>query len=206
MLSSPAMSEVAVAIRTLVALTFLTAAYGKVRHWAVFQGVIANYRLLPEVLVAPVAYLLPPVEALLGTALLLSVGSPWPEAAAGALLLLFAAAMGINIGRGRRHIDCGCFQSALKQSLSWKLVMRNVVLSLLLGGAALTGGLPGDLFMLVNGLLVGGVLFIILQSLTLLWSIVPAWRRDFHDASAHETHAGVPHADDAAAQQAGAGT
>jgi hypothetical protein len=195
------MSEVAVAIRTLVALIFLTAAYGKARHWAVFQGVIANYRLLPEVLVAPVAYLLPPVEALLGTALLMSVGSPWPEAAAASLLVLFAIAMGINIARGRRHIDCGCFQSALKQSLSWKLVMRNVVLSPLLGVAALAGGLPGDLFMLVNGFLVGGVLFIILQSLTLLWSIVPAWRRDFHDASAHAAHA----ADDAA-QHAGAGT
>jgi uncharacterized membrane protein YphA (DoxX/SURF4 family) len=200
MLSSPAMPEVALAVRTLVALIFLTAAYGKLRHWTVFQGVIANYRLLPELLVAPVAYLLPPVEAVLGAALLLGLGSPWSEGVAASLLLLFAVAMGINIGRGRRHIDCGCFQSALKQSLSWKLVMRNVLLSLLLGVAALSGGLPRDLFMLVNGLLVGTVLFVILQSLTLLWSIVPAWRRDFHDASAHDGHA------DPAAQHAGAGT
>jgi hypothetical protein len=195
------MLEVALAVRTLVALIFLTAAYGKLRHWQVFQGVIANYRLLPEVLVAPVAYLLPPAEAFLGTALLLSLGSPWPEAAAASLLLLFALAMGINIGRGRRHIDCGCFQSALKQSLSWKLVIRNVVLSLLLGVVAFDGGLPDGLFMLVNGWLVGGVLFVILQSLILLWSIVPAWRRDFHDASDHDAHA-----DDPAARHAGAGT
>ncbi len=184
------MPEAAFAVRTLVALIFLTAAYGKLRHWAVFQGVIANYRLLPQVLVAPVAYLLPPVEVLLGAALLLGLGSPWPEFVAASLLMLFALAMGINIARGRRHIDCGCFQSALKQTLSWKLVIRNVVLSLLLGAAALSPGLPGDLFMLVNGLLAGGVLFIILQSLTLLWSIIPAWRRDFHDASAHDAHAG----------------
>lgn len=195
--ASPAMPVAALGVRTLVALIFLTAACGKLRHWLVFQGVIANYRLLPEALVAPVAYLLPPVEALLGTALLLGLGSPWPEAAAASLLVLFAAAMGINIGRGRRHIDCGCFQSALKQSLSWKLVIRNVVLSLLLGVAAYTKGLPGDLYMLVNGLLTGGVLFIILQSLTLLWSIVPAWRRDFHDASDHDSHD---------SQQAGVGT
>jgi uncharacterized membrane protein YphA (DoxX/SURF4 family) len=205
------MSEVALGVRTLVALIFLTAAYGKLRHGAAFQGVIANYRLLPEALVAPVAYLLPPVEALLGTGLLLGLGSPWPEAAAASLLVLFAVAMGINIGRGRRHIDCGCFQSALKQSLSWKLVVRNIVLSLLLGVAALARGLPGDLFMLVNGFLAGGVLFIILQSLTLLWSIVPAWRRDFNDASAHDphanhAHANHAHADDAAAQHAGART
>ena len=184
------MPEAALAVRSLVALIFLTAAYGKLRHWAVFQGVIANYRLLPEVLVAPVAYLLPPVEVLLGAALLPGLGSPWPDYVAATLLMLFALAMGMNIARGRRHIDCGCFQSALKQTLSWKLVIRNVVLSLLLGAAALSTGLPGDLFMLVNGLLVGGVLFVILQSFTLLWSIVPAWRRDFRDASVHDAHAG----------------
>ena len=46
--------------------------------------------------------------------------------------------MGINLRRGRRHIDCGCFQSALKQTLSWTLVMRNVVLALLMAVALLS--------------------------------------------------------------------
>ena len=196
---SPAMSEVALAIRVLVSLVFLTAAYGKLRHWAVFQGVVANYRLLPQGLVAPVAYALPPIEALLGAALLLGLGSPWPELTAAALLLLFALAMGINIARGRRHIDCGCFQSALKQTLNWTMAIRNIVLSLLLGLAITSLGTPNDLFALVNGWLVGGVLFIILQSLNILWSIVPAWRRfsrngaapeaATHEAGAHEAEA-----------------
>jgi uncharacterized membrane protein YphA (DoxX/SURF4 family) len=135
---SPAFSEVQIAVRTLIALVYLAAAIGKMRHWAVFRGVVANYRLLPEVLVAPFAYLLPPFEALLGAMLLLGLLSPWAEAAAAALLLLFACAMAINIKRGRRHIDCGCFQSALKQTLSWVLVARNGTLALLLGLASLT--------------------------------------------------------------------
>ena len=177
MQTPPAMAEVGLAIRVLLSLVFLTAAYGKLRHWTVFQGVVANYRLLPQELVAPVAYLLPPVEALLGAGLLLGLGSPWPELGAAALLLLFAWAMGLNVHRGRRHIDCGCFQSALKQSLSWKLVIRNIALSMLLGVSLLTRTAPDDVFAVVNAGLVGGVLFIILQSLTLLWSIDPAWRR-----------------------------
>jgi Methylamine utilisation protein MauE len=176
MQAAPAMTEVALAIRILVSLVFLTAAIGKMRHWSAFQGVVANYHLLPDRLVRPAAYSLPPIEAALGAALLLRAGSLWPESAAAALLLLFALAMGVNIARGRRHIDCGCFQSALKQSLSWKLVVRNLVLALLLGVALLIPGMPRDLFLLVNGGLVGFVLFIILQSLNLLWSIVPAWR------------------------------
>jgi uncharacterized membrane protein YphA (DoxX/SURF4 family) len=174
---SPAFSEVQIAVRTLIALVYLTAAVGKMRHWAVFQGVVANYRLLPDVLVAPFAYCLPPFEALLGATLLFGLFSPWAEAAAAALLLLFAAAMTINIWRGRRHIDCGCFQSALKQTLSWILVARNGVLALLVGVALLIVRAPSDLRATIDGLLVGGVLYIILQSLNILWSIVPSWRR-----------------------------
>ena len=122
--------------------------------------------------------------------MLLGLGSPWPESGAAALLLLFAAGMGINLARGRRHIDCGCFQSALKQTLNWKLVIRNIALALLLGVVLLTPGPPGDMFVLVNGCLVGGVLFLILQSLTILWSIVPAWRRTPPNA-AGETEVGT---------------
>ena len=168
--------EVVIAIRTLVALVFLTASLGKMRHWVIFQGVIANYRLLPDALVAPIADLLPPVEALVGILLLGGLATPWPEAGAAVLLLIFTAAMGINLLRGRRDIDCGCFQTALKQTLSWTLVVRNAVLVLLLGVAVVPGA-PGTLPGVTDGLLVGGVLFIILQSLTILWSIVPAWRR-----------------------------
>jgi len=174
---SPAFSEVQIAVRTLIALVYLTAAIGKMRHWEVFQGVVANYRLLPDVLVAPFAYCLPPFEALLGAALLFGWLPPWAELAAAALLLVFAAAMGINLKRGRQHIDCGCFQSVLKQRLSWTLVVRNGVLALLLGFAVLTTRAAADLRMTMDGLLAGGVLFVILQSLNILWGIVPAWRR-----------------------------
>lgn len=176
-MTSAAFSEIPIAVRTLIALVYLTAAAGKMRHWTVFQGVVANYRLLPEIMVAPVAYLLPPFEALLGAMLLLGQLSPWAEMTAALLLLLFAAAMGINLKRGRQHIDCGCFQSALKQTLNWILVVRNAVLALLLGIALLPNNAPADLRMTIDGLLVGGVLFLILQSLNILWAIVPAWRR-----------------------------
>jgi uncharacterized membrane protein YphA (DoxX/SURF4 family) len=172
-----ALAPFAVAIRTLISLVFLTASYGKLRHGTSFQGVVANYRLLPDAMVAPVAYLIPPVELLLSATLLLGLAFPWPELAAAGLLLLFALAMGINLRRGRRHIDCGCFQSALKQTLSGVLVMRNVVLALLMGVVLFTNEVPDDVLTLVSGYLAGGVLFIILHALGILWSISPAWRQ-----------------------------
>jgi hypothetical protein len=171
------MIEISLAIRTLVALVFLTAAWGKVRNFPAFRGVTANYRLLPDRLVAPFAFLLPPAEALAGISLPVAPASPWPEAAAAALLGLFALAMGINLLRGRRHIDCGCFQSASKQTLSWMLVARNGVLILALGAAARApAGLPSR-WGAAEGLLAGAVLLVLLQSLNILWSVVPAWRQ-----------------------------
>lgn len=114
-----------------VGLVFVQAALAKLRHRELLTGVVANYRLLPAAMIGPVAMLLPPVELLLGIALLL--GGHW-LAATGAmtLLLLFAAAMAINIGRGRSQIDCGCGRSQLRQPLSWLLVGRNLALSAVL--------------------------------------------------------------------------
>jgi uncharacterized membrane protein YphA (DoxX/SURF4 family) len=132
-MSAIARPEVLIAIRMLSALIFLSAAVGKMRFWTVFEGVVANYRLLPRALIPAVAYALPPLEALIGACLLLGVAAPWAPLAAAVLLGVFAIAMTVNLLRGRSHIDCGCFQGALKQTLRWPLVARNAVLMLLVG-------------------------------------------------------------------------
>lgn len=169
------MNEIALAIRVLLALVFLSAALGKIRHRLAFQGVVANYRLVPEIAVPAFALLLPLVEATVAGALLFAPPA-WPEVSAALLLMLFAAAMAINILRGRRHIDCGCFHSALKQTLRWTLVARNAGLALLLAvpAAMPEGALPES--GAIEALLMSTVLFVLLQSMNILWSVVPAWR------------------------------
>ncbi len=113
-----------------VGAIFITAGLAKLRSRRMFPGVVANYRLLPEALVAPVALTLPFAE--LGVGLGLIAGFGLFAAPAIALLLAFAAAMVINIGRGRAHIDCGCGRSELRQPLSRMLVIRNLALALVL--------------------------------------------------------------------------
>jgi hypothetical protein len=170
------MSEIALAARTLLGLVFLAAALGKARHRLAFQGVLANYRLLPDFALVPMALTLPPLEAAVGATLLCSP-SPWPQLAAVGLLTVFASAMAINIARGRHHIDCGCFQSALKQSLSWTLVARNMALVALLAWLLAARPSPATGLAAAEGLLTGAVLFLLLQSLNVLWSVTPAWRQ-----------------------------
>jgi len=108
--------EMFVAVRTLVALVFLSAAVGKLRHRLALQGVIANYRLVPDALVKPIAYLLPPAEALLAIWLVSGWAASSAAAAAAGLLCVFAVAMAVNLGRGRRENDSGCLQSEQRQT------------------------------------------------------------------------------------------
>ncbi len=165
-------ADAIIAIRSAVGLVFLSAATGKLRHLSILPGVVANYRLLPPALVLPVAYLLPVVEGLVGAALLAGAGPPAAEICAISLLLMFAVAMAVNLMRGRRHIDCGCFQGALRQPLRWALVARNAVMALLLGAAA--GPAAADSWTRFNGLMAGLALFLAVQCLNALLAIGPA--------------------------------
>jgi hypothetical protein len=115
-----------------VGLVFLAAGIAKLRHRGLLAGVIANYRLLPAGLVAPAALLLPPVELLVAVGLLVG-NRPLAVVAAIGLLLVFAAAMAVNIRRGRRHIDCGCGHAGLRQQLGWPMVVRNLLMAAVLG-------------------------------------------------------------------------
>jgi hypothetical protein len=134
------LAAAAVAGRTCAGLVFVLAATQKAQAWRILPGVIANYRLLPRWMTGPAAALLPPVEMVLAILLLSALFNPWPSVAAMALLLSFAAAMAINIRRGRGYIDCGCGESFLRQTLSWTLVARNGLLAVLLMPALAAAG------------------------------------------------------------------
>lgn len=113
----------------LIALVFIQGGVSKLLSRDEFQGIVVNYRLLPSVLEWPFSRLLPLAELAAGIGVL-SLATRAPAAGlAAALLLLFALAMGINLARGRRDIDCGCFKSALKQTISGWLIARNILLA-----------------------------------------------------------------------------
>jgi hypothetical protein len=56
-----------------VGLVFVTAGLAKLRSRRMFPGVVANYRLLPETMVAPVAYALPWAELAIGLGLMAGI-------------------------------------------------------------------------------------------------------------------------------------
>jgi hypothetical protein len=120
------------------AVLFAASAVHKLYALAEWPGVVRNYRLLPEALTVPAAGALLIAGALTAGALLWPATRRIGACAASAQLIVFAAAMTINLRRGRSSIDCGCFGSRLRQALSAWMVARNLILALLALGLLLS--------------------------------------------------------------------
>jgi hypothetical protein len=108
-------------------LLFLRALLHKLRRPGELVETIRGYRLLPERIAAAVSVAVVAGEAFVAIGLLTL---PLREAAAllaCILLLSYAAAIGINLLRGRTGIHCGC--GTVGQGISIWHVLRNVVLA-----------------------------------------------------------------------------
>jgi hypothetical protein len=113
-------------VRAALALLLLAAATHKLRDPVRFRATVADYRLLPASLVTIGAAIL--VLSELAVAVALAVARVWGLAGAAALLALYAAAIAVNLARGRRRLDCGCTGHALRRPISGWLVLRNLAL------------------------------------------------------------------------------
>jgi uncharacterized membrane protein YphA (DoxX/SURF4 family) len=126
---------VSVSLRGLLALLFVVAGWHKLSDTERFAAMLRAYRLMPDSLARPLALGLPLAEIVVGALLVL----PWTTAGAiggGALLALYSLAISVNLMRGRRAIDCGCFGSASNVPLSGALLLRNAILIIAMGAAA----------------------------------------------------------------------
>jgi hypothetical protein len=112
---------------TALALLFAAAAVGKLRDLRGFRDVLDAYELVPRALTGVLAPVLGIGE--LALAIALCVPGTWFLAAWAAIALLtsYAAAMGVNLMRGRTQMNCGCM-GAGGDALSPWLVARNLLL------------------------------------------------------------------------------
>ncbi|HYB64398.1 MAG TPA: MauE/DoxX family redox-associated membrane protein [Steroidobacteraceae bacterium] len=112
-------------------LLFASAALHKLRDLAHFTEVLRAYRVLPEgaVRLAPLV----PLAELTVAAGLLPAATRYGAGLGGAGLLVgYAAAIAVNLGRGRRDLACGCGGPDDARPIAPWMVVRNLVLALLL--------------------------------------------------------------------------
>ena len=124
-------------IRWLVATVFAVACVHKLSSIAAFDNVVKDYALLPSVFTPLASRLLILFEIAVVAGLASGLWIPVAATLAMVLLAVYAAGMGINLARGRRDIDCGCFGPAgsgeNRHTLSGWLLLRNLSLIALTG-------------------------------------------------------------------------
>lgn len=112
-------------LRALLVWVFGQAALHKLRDPSAFAGVVRAYRLVPDALAPAVAVLLGAVEVGLVAALLVPGLGIHAATLAATLLGVYSLAIGVNLVRGRRDVDCGCLGPGQRQPLSGGLLVRN---------------------------------------------------------------------------------
>jgi hypothetical protein len=160
----PALEHV---LRGGLAVLLASGAVQKLRDLPRFRAAVAGYALLPERASGAAAAGFVLAEAALALGCLLPetlAVRGFALAAAALLFAVYGAAIGVNLARGRRALDCGCGGPAARVPISGWLVARNA----LLAAAALacaSGAAPRALAAADVVTIAGGV-----AALALLWT------------------------------------
>ena len=122
------------------ALLFASAAFHKLRSLGRFAEVFRAYRLLPQGATG-LAWLVPVLELTVAAGLLVRASRGGACAAGAALLLAYAAAIAVNLQRGRRDLECGCGGADERRPIAAWMVWRNLLLASVLGMLMLPWGI-----------------------------------------------------------------
>jgi len=126
---------VGILILASAALLFASAAAHKLRDLARFDEIFSAYGMIPAISRLRISWAVPVAEISVAVGL---AGIPTRPYAAilGILLLLgYAAAIAVNLRRGRRDLACGCGGPDERRPISAWMVWRNILIAVLLAGA-----------------------------------------------------------------------
>jgi len=116
--------------RLVVGGVFIYASLDKLTHPQAFAEVIHHYRLTPYPFLHPAAHLLPVLELVVGSALVLGLGRRGAALIAGILTVIFMAAITSALIRNL-DISCGCFNTDGGHAVGLDLLLRDGILLLL---------------------------------------------------------------------------
>ncbi len=144
MLIDPAVTT---ALAFSLAALFAASAAHKVIGFRQFASVVRNYRITPDAFAPLAAVILVAMEFAIAAALVAPAFRVAAGLGAAGLFVVYASAIGFNLARGRRDIDCGCGFGGSGERLTPVLIFRNLGLALFaLAAAAPVGARSLELF------------------------------------------------------------
>ncbi|MGD2028699.1 MAG: MauE/DoxX family redox-associated membrane protein [Desulfobacterales bacterium] len=111
--------------RFILGGVFVYAGFEKILHPSAFAEVVYNYKILPDELINLTAIVLPCLELILGTFLIIRFWMPGTVVLSNLVLITFIGALVFNMARGL-DVNCGCFSAtAVKSSMNILTVLRD---------------------------------------------------------------------------------
>lgn len=127
-INSAAADILSLCFRGILGCIFVYAGIIKILDPNGFALAVYNYHILPGCMINIVAVILPWVEVVTGSALLLGVMVSGASFVISFLLLIFFLALAVSLARGL-DISCGCFStSADADPITWMYLFRDVFL------------------------------------------------------------------------------
>jgi hypothetical protein len=125
------MIDPVIALTVLISLELLLlgAAWHKLSDPRRFVSTVRAYELVPEPVAPALAALFPVLELCIAAGLLYAPSRPSSATLLLLLLTVYTGAIAINLARGKRDIDCGCFAASTAVPLSARLTARNLLLA-----------------------------------------------------------------------------
>jgi hypothetical protein len=117
-------------ISAAVALLFAAAAAHKLRDLKAFDEIFSAYELVPAKPGGRISWLVPVLEMTVAAGLLIEVSRPYAGVLGIILLSAYAAAIALNLRRGRRDLACGCGGPDERRTIAAWMVWRNLFTAL----------------------------------------------------------------------------
>lgn len=130
--------------RVVLGLIFIWASIDKILHPAAFAEIIYAYQILPDSWISFTAIVLPWIELILGSLLILGFWLPGAVLLSNLLLATFLTALIFNMARGL-DVDCGCFSTSGKSGgAMWSYLLRDLSFLVVSGLLLVRIIFPGD--------------------------------------------------------------
>jgi uncharacterized membrane protein YphA (DoxX/SURF4 family) len=131
------------ALRLMLGALFIISGFEKLLDLKFFGLVIAEYQILPSLLIPAVALIFSLCELLCGTMLILDLFSQVSSSVMLCMMAIFIAAMTNSVMRGLDH-DCGCFEFlsqwyGMKEEIGIVPILRDILFFIMLLPVALLG-------------------------------------------------------------------
>lgn len=121
---------VGILILASVALLFASAAVHKLRDLARFDEVFLAYGMIPAISRLRISWAVPLLELAVAAGLAGNFTRPYAAALGIVLLSAYAAAIAVNLRRGRRDLACGCGGPDERRPIAAWMVWRNILIAL----------------------------------------------------------------------------